>query len=55
MNQHARKDGTPLTPAEVSEIKAKLANRRQEGLKDEDICKEAGISLTTLSAIAYGR
>lgn len=55
MKQHTRKDGRPLTKDELAEVKAKLAKRKTEGLKDDDICKEAGISLSTMAAIAYER
>lgn len=55
MTEHKRKDGKPLSKDDVAKVKAKLVKRRQEGITDDDICKEAGISLTTLSAIAYGR
>lgn len=55
MKQHTRKDGTPLTKDEIAEVEENLAKRKPEGLKDEDICKEAGISLATLADIAYGR
>lgn len=55
MKQHTRKDGTILAKDELAAVKAKLAKRKTEGLKDDDICKEAGISLSTMAAIAHGR